>query len=636
MRQPFVAFFGGAFSETEKTTISDMSTPYFFDSDVDLINIMKYKQPHVLVTIGNMNDYKKMFQMSAYDRERWLHFNTKQDCLNNLQQLNFCFVCHAIKFHHNPELVTIFTSSYKSKEFIQRPFRTLLNQTYQNWEWIIFDDTDGDENFQNLVQLKNADPRIRVYRADKNSGVIGNMKNLSSSLARGFLLMEVDHDDELTPRAIEYLVQAAKDYPDAGFFHSDFVEIYEDGRNFAYGDRFGIGYGSYRKEWDENRKKWLNIVNAIPINAGTVRYLVASPNHFRAWRTSVFNQMGGWNQHFHVADDFEIMVRSFLNTKIVRIPENCYYQYRNAGGNNFTFIRNGEIQKLWYTIAAYYNNQIHQRLIDLDKEDKQSQKTINNVQNNNVQNNNVQNNNVQNNNVQNDQNNDQNKNNQLTIYPNGDDVDPDPYYQNWENWQQWERSWLRSRYDKPLNYTLKIKGRDPKNPLVSIVIICYDINDLNNVKAAIKSALHQSYPVIEIIVIGNACPNFEIYMDRILDSMPSVNHNRIKRDLKWWNTASKSNYVATCNYACKMTTLGDIIYLMDISKLHEIEKYDTELITKAVNNFVNNSDLQFIHLNNSRHIFHRASLYSKYGYWRAEKDLLITWSDNKESSKDNI
>lgn len=578
MKQPFVCFFGGSFTNLQKQKIEETTTPYFYQSDIDVNQILLNKQPQVLVSIGDSKNFLNLHKLSLRERNRWLHYPSEDECLHKLDQLTYCFISYAIKHQWDQELVTVFTTSYKSGEFIQRPYQSLLNQTYQHWEWIIFDDTDGDENFANLVKLRETDSRIRVYRAEKNSGVIGQMKNLASSLARGFIILELDHDDDLTPRSLQLCVQAAEDYPDAGFFHSDFCEIHEDGRNFSYGDHFGLGYGAYRKEWDRTREQWINVVSAIQTNAMTVRYLVSSPNHFRAWRTSLFRQIGGWNHNLHVADDYEIMVRSFLKTKIVRIPENCYFQYRNQGGNNHTLIRNKEIQKLWRTIAKYYNSQINQRLLQLGVED--------------------------------------------------------PYYHTWEDHRQLNRAWYRSKYEAPLNYVLKIKGRDL--PLVSFVIVCHQSSHLSQVKIAIELALRQSYPEIEIMVVGNQLSEFESLMEQLIplwesESCPKININRAKDCLKWWNTNQKSNLAANFNYACKMIILGDLTCLIDLDRLNQFEEfYGQDFVSKAVELLKSDPELMIVQQRDSRHLLHRSSLYQKYGYWRGDQDLVKLWSDRTE------
>ncbi|UUZ86835.1 glycosyltransferase [Paenibacillus sp. P26] len=73
-------------------------------------------------------------------------------------------------------MVSIFTAAYRSKDKIRRPYESLLKQTYQNWEWVIVDDSDDeDETYRDhLLPLK--DLRVRRYRQDSRNGYIGAIK----------------------------------------------------------------------------------------------------------------------------------------------------------------------------------------------------------------------------------------------------------------------------------------------------------------------------------------------------------------------------------------------------------------------------------------------------------------------------
>ena len=66
-----------------------------------------------------------------------------------------------------------------------------------------------------------------------------------------------------------------------------------------------------------------------------------------------------------VADDYDILVRSFLCTKYVCIPDLVYIQYRNENGDNSTFTRNKQIQILVSELYRYYSERIHARVREL-------------------------------------------------------------------------------------------------------------------------------------------------------------------------------------------------------------------------------------------------------------------------------
>jgi glycosyltransferase involved in cell wall biosynthesis len=262
-------------------------------------------------------------------------------------------------------LVTVFTPAYKTGAKINRPFLSLKEQTYANWEWIIVDDSDDDkETFKILSNLTKKDHRIQVFKPWEHSGIIGKVKNWACSLGKGHILIELDHDDELTDYALDYVVKGFKQFPEAGFLYTDCAEVFEGGRNFTYREGWAFGYGSYTDV--EYKGKLYKSANAPNINAKTIRHIISAPNHIRAWRKSFYESIGGHNKELHVADDYEIMVRTFLKTRMVRVPKLCYLQYIS---NTTQQKRNKDIHRHVRSIRVHYDRMIHDRLIELGCKD---------------------------------------------------------------------------------------------------------------------------------------------------------------------------------------------------------------------------------------------------------------------------
>jgi len=63
-----------------------------------------------------------------------------------------------------------------------------------------------------------------------------------------------------------------------------------------------------------------------------------------------------------VADDYEIMVRTFLKTRMVRLPKLCYLQYI---GNTAQEERAAEIRRHVRSIKIHYDRMIHERFLEL-------------------------------------------------------------------------------------------------------------------------------------------------------------------------------------------------------------------------------------------------------------------------------
>jgi glycosyltransferase involved in cell wall biosynthesis len=338
-----------------------------YSSDSNLEQILIRDRPNVIITIGSLPPFPNLTKAPFEIQKKWLHYDTMPD----LTQLGIdAYNCYLTNMFNDPgandnPLVTVFTAAYKTGEKIYRPFQSLKEQTYTNWEWIIMDDSDDDgKTFKMLSNIAKKDHRIQVFKPWEHSGIIGKIKNWACSLGKGHILVELDHDDELTDYALDYVVKGFKQFPEAGFLYTDCAEIYEDGTNFTYREGWAFGYGSYTDV--EYKGKLYKSGSAGNINAKTIRHIISTPNHIRAWRKSFYESIGGHNKELHVADDYEIMVRTFLKTRMVRVPKLCYLQYIS---NTAQRLRNKDIHRHVRSIRVHYDGMIHDRLLELGCED---------------------------------------------------------------------------------------------------------------------------------------------------------------------------------------------------------------------------------------------------------------------------
>ena len=115
--------------------------------------------------------------------------------------------------------------------------------------------------------------------------------------------------------------------------------------------------------------KLLDICVSTNLNPKTIRHIVGVPNHIRVWKRNVYWDIGGYNRRISVADDYELVVRTFLKTKMLKIPKLGYLQFIHNSGQNTHNVRRNDIQRRIRTIADFYNQQIHDRFIELGKKD---------------------------------------------------------------------------------------------------------------------------------------------------------------------------------------------------------------------------------------------------------------------------
>jgi hypothetical protein len=172
-------------------------------------------------------------------------------------------------------------------------------------------------------------------------------------VAGGDMLVELDHDDELTPDCLQKISDAMTG--DVGFVYSDWCELLPSGESTRYPQGWAFGYGS--DYWSSKYDCW--VMSAPEINRTTMSHIVSVPNHVRAWRADVYRQLNGHNPELIVADDYELLVRTCLATEMLHIPEMLYIQHISPVSAQRE--RNAIIQEIVPLIHSLYAGALDER-----------------------------------------------------------------------------------------------------------------------------------------------------------------------------------------------------------------------------------------------------------------------------------
>ena len=273
---------------------------------------------------------------------------------------------------------SIFTPTFNTGERIYRTYESLKKQTFDDWEWVIIDDSPNDETWGILQEISKNDFRVKVHKIyPLSEGNIGLVKHRVASLCSGEWLVELDHDDTLISTCLQELHNASLKHPNAGFMYSDVCELYEDGEMKTYDhdysgnwyarpdNYFDFGYAGHSYV-EVDGKTYIN--HHYPdINPLSIRFNISMPNHVRVWKKEVYDKIGGHNINTPIADDYELIVRTFLNTEMVHIKKMLYLQWNNR--NSAVDNNSVDINRRARLIRDHYDFQIHQRIIELGKHD---------------------------------------------------------------------------------------------------------------------------------------------------------------------------------------------------------------------------------------------------------------------------
>lgn len=125
------------------------------------------------------------------------------------------------------ELVSIIMPSYNTARFIGQSIRSVLAQSYGNWELIIVDDGSADGTDE-VVRPFLADSRILYLKNRKNRGA-AFCRNRALARAKGRWIAFLDSDDLWDARKLEKQV-AFMENRGCHFSYTAYSEINEDGR----------------------------------------------------------------------------------------------------------------------------------------------------------------------------------------------------------------------------------------------------------------------------------------------------------------------------------------------------------------------------------------------------------------------
>ena len=344
----------------------------FIASSIDYVKHMHNSNYHILLTYDVSETDAKNEILTVISESmlvRHIHMDYLPDLKLTVERLNnfvnsvYVNMCSLDRVKTRPTF-SLFTPSYNSYQKILRVYNSLLNQTLLDWEWVVVDDSPDDAHFEYLRKTL-VDSRIRFFRKSSNNGSIGNVKNETIGLCRGKYVLEMDHDDELMPYVLQESADLFDNNPSIGFIYFDCACVYENGNNQWYGDFICKGYGGYYSQ--KYNGHWRLVYITPNINNITLSHLVCCPNHPRIWRRQTLLDMGSYSEYLPICDDYEIILRTAVTTNIAKIHKLGYIQHMNDSNNNFSLIRNAEINRIGpnFISPIYYDNfNIHQKMKD--------------------------------------------------------------------------------------------------------------------------------------------------------------------------------------------------------------------------------------------------------------------------------
>ncbi len=144
---------------------------------------------------------------------------------------------------------------YNKKKFVEGSLKSVLNQTYKNFEVIIVYDDEEKKDLQFIQNLTLKDDRIKLIINDKNIGA-GPSRNKGIKFSKGEYLAFIDSDDTWCETKLEEQINYLQ-VNSLDFIHTSYIIIDELDNN--------IGYRTSKKKLNFN-----DLLNSCDIGLSTV------------------------------------------------------------------------------------------------------------------------------------------------------------------------------------------------------------------------------------------------------------------------------------------------------------------------------------------------------------------------------
>ncbi len=223
---------------------------------------------------------------------------------------------------HKKPLVSILTPVYNQAPYIDHTIRSVLNQTYQHWEWVILDDGSTDDTGEIIQRTK--DSRIR-YTAQEHAGLKRLAKTFNNALAlcSGDFIALLDGDDFWPHNEkLEMQIQSFSD-PDIVLSYGESCVINQSTKK--------IGYMSIPDD--------TSIACNNPVGSALKIFLLKRycflPNSTVMLKKETIHTIGGFTEAAGLTQDFPTWTRLSLEGKFAPIPFCIGYWRRHISSSTF-------------------------------------------------------------------------------------------------------------------------------------------------------------------------------------------------------------------------------------------------------------------------------------------------------------
>lgn len=203
-------------------------------------------------------------------------------------------------------IVSVLVTVYNRQSYLQATLDSILASSLRDIEVIVVDDRSTDNSLGVAQAMAARDSRIKVVANERNLGDYGNRMK-AAALACGRYLKYVDSDDVIYPHALQVMVDALEQYPDAnlGLAHSQSDDV----EPFPW--RL-----TPQQAWQKQ------FLGRGCLSCGPTGAII---------RRNAFEAIGGFREEWRVLSDIDLWLRLSAHAPVVLVPPGLVWWRRHEG-----------------------------------------------------------------------------------------------------------------------------------------------------------------------------------------------------------------------------------------------------------------------------------------------------------------
>jgi len=193
--------------------------------------------------------------------------------------------------------ISVIMSVFNGEEYLEESIKSILNQTFKDFEFIIVNDGSTNRTEEILEKYQSKDPRIKIIVNEENIGLTKSL-NKAIDISRGKYIARQDADDISLPQRLEKQVEFLETHNEIKVLGTFGYKIDKDGDILAE--------------------------QTLPISLEQIKKTLIKTNPFIhssvMMEKEIIDRVGKYNEKFRTSQDYELWFRILRIAKGYNLP----------------------------------------------------------------------------------------------------------------------------------------------------------------------------------------------------------------------------------------------------------------------------------------------------------------------------